>query len=121
MQNIQDVFSRLVGKRLEQRKLRKIYRETLKSSPEYQEVMAEIDGFREKKKRIEEKVQVQFSSELNKIAELESDMKLDKELLNDSVLTKLAKGEIVKVRDTYNNTYDPIMTVRFKKSDEQEQ
>ncbi len=119
MQDIQDVFLRMIGKRSEQRTLRRLYRETLRSLPEYQEMMAEMEGLREKKKRLEEKVETQFSFELNKAEELGSDVKLDKDLLNDMVLTNIAKGEIVKVRDSYNAIYNPIITVKFKKSDEE--
>jgi len=30
-------------------------------------------------------------------------------------MTKLMKGETVEVKDEYDNTYEPIFSVRFKK------
>jgi len=118
MHSVQDVFIRIQGIKKEQRTLRTLYRDALKSSHEYQEVYAELERLREKKKQIEDSIKAQFNREMEKLDELKSQLQEDAQLLTDSVLTRLMKGEIVKVIDAYNNSYDPIVKVTFKKSEE---
>lgn len=118
MQSVQDVFIRIQGIKKEQRTLRALYRDALLSSAEYKEARAELERIQEKKKKIEDSVKSDFSRELEKIDDLKERLEEDTQLLTDSVLTRLMKGEIVKVIDSYNNTYDPIVKVAFKKAEE---
>lgn len=118
MDSVQDVFIRIQGIKKEQRTLRALYRDALLSSHEYQEVRLDLEKLQEKKKHIEDSIKSQFSSEMEKLDGLKDQLQEDVQLLTDSVLTRLMKGEIVKVIDAYNNSYDPIMKVAFKKSEE---
>lgn len=118
MQSVQDVFIRIQGIKKEQRTLRALYRDSLRSSHEYQEVRLELERLQEKKKHVEDSIKSQFSSEMEKLDDLKGKFQEDAQLLTDSVLTRLMKGEIVKVIDAYNNSYDPIVKVTFKKSEE---
>ncbi len=58
-----------------------------------------------------------LSVELDQLVE---ELKEDHNKLADMVLSAIARGEIIKVRDMRNTVYDPIVKVTFKKSDEQE-
>lgn len=118
MDSVQDVFIRIQGIKKEQRALRALTKDALVSSAEYKEVNADLEQLREKKKHIEDGIKAQFSKELEKLDELKEQLQGDVQLLTDSVLTRLMKGEIVKVIDAYNNRYDPIVKVAFKKSEE---
>lgn len=118
MDSVQDVFIRIQGIKKEQRTLRALYRDALLSSADYKEARAELQHVQEKKKKIEDSVKSDFSKELEKLDDLGERLEEDTQLLTDSVLIRLMKGEIVKVIDTYNNTYDPIIKVAFKKSEE---
>lgn len=118
MDSVQDVFIRIQGIKKEQRTLRALYRDALLSSAEYKEVQDELAGLKEKKKHIEDAIKSDFSKELEKLDDLKERLGEDTQLLTDTVLTQLMKGEIVKVIDTYNNKYDPIVKVAFKKSEE---
>jgi predicted P-loop ATPase/GTPase len=116
--SVHDIFFRIQGIKKEQRTLRALYRDALKNSHEYQEVYAELERLREKKKTIEDSIKAQFNREMEKLDELKGQLHEDGQLLTDSVLTRLMKGEIVKVVDVYNNSYNPIVKVTFKKSEE---
>ncbi len=118
MESVQDVFIRIQGIKKEQRTLRALYRDALLSSVEYKEARAEKERLQEKKKNVEDSIKADFSKELEKLDELKQQLQEDVQLLTDSVLTRLMKGEIVKVIDAYNNKYDPIVKVAFKKSEE---
>ena len=62
--------------------------------------------------------QVLDLSVLNKLGFLDDfkiDLESDATMLSDIALSKFIKGETVKVVDEYNNTYQPIFTVKFKK------
>jgi hypothetical protein len=46
----------------------------------------------------------------------EADIAADNLLLSDAAMTMMMKGERVEVQDEYNNVYDPIFQVKFKKA-----
>ena len=71
---------------------------------------------REKKKQIEGSTKQQFASELTKLDDYAIDLAGDYELLSDAALTKLMKGETVEVTDEYDNKYEPLFSVKFKKA-----
>ena len=75
-----------------------------------------LKTLRETKKQLEQGVRQQFSGELDKLAAYAIDLKADAELLSDAAMTRLMKGERVEVQDEYHNVYDPVITVKFKKS-----
>ncbi len=121
MNTLQDVFIRIQESKKKQRELRAMYREAQQKSPEYQDIVAEIQTLQEKKKTIEQKLKTEFSRELQQIDELKSELKEEQEKLVSLALARFAKGETMKVIDSYNNVYDPIIKVSFKKSDDQRQ
>ncbi len=121
MNTLQDVFISIQESKKKQRELRSMYREAQQKSPEYQDIVAEIQALREKKKTIEQKLKSEFSRELEQIDELKSELKEEQEKLVSLALARFAKGETMKVIDSYNNVYDPVIKVSFKKSDDQRQ
>lgn len=96
-----------------------MYREAQVQSPEYQDIVAEIKALQEKKRTIEQKLKAQFSQELEQIDRIKSELKEEQEKLVALAISHLAKGEVMKVIDSYNNVYDPVIKVSFKKSDDQ--
>lgn len=95
-----------------------MYRDALTTEKGYREIVDEIKTLREKKKRIEVLVRTRFQRELQRLDDIKNEMQGDTTQLTDAVLTQIAQGKIVKVRDADNNSYDPILKVNFKKSDE---
>ncbi|MBI4239957.1 hypothetical protein HY620_03135 [Candidatus Uhrbacteria bacterium] len=120
MASIQDVFFTIQDIKKQQREIRKMYTEALDKASDYQDVTDQLAALREKKKIIEQKIKSEFSRELDKLDDLKDGLKAEQERMSMMVLDQLAKGEIIKVRDSYNNSYDPIVKVSFKKSDESE-
>ena len=115
MPDIQDVFARLQKLRGEQRNIRKQFKEALKSSFEHEEISEKIKTLREKKKQIELSVRQNMESDIRRLEDLTIDIESDQELISDIALTKLMKGETVKVTDEHNAEFEPIFVVKFKK------
>jgi len=116
MSNLQEVFLRIRTNRQEQKKLKEVYRDALINSPSYKEVVDELNELKVKKTQIEADVKSQFSSEFTKLEDLKIDLDSDMEMISDLALTQLMKGETVKVKDEYEVEYDPLFTVKFKKT-----
>ena len=115
MQDIQEIFSRVREAKKQMKDLKAAYKDALETSQEYQETSEALKTLREKKKQIERVTKEQFASELTKIDDLKIDIASDMELLSDIALTKFMKGEEVEIRDEYDNSYEPVFKVNFKK------
>lgn len=115
MQDIQEIFNRIQEIKKKQKDIRSSYKEALASSQEYVELTDKLKIMREKKKQIENMIKSDFSSEFTKLDDLKIDLESDMEMLSDIVITKTMKGESVEIKDEYDNNYEPIFTVRFKK------
>lgn len=120
MSTIQDTFFKIQDTKKKQREIRSVYREALSKSYDYQDITAQIKTLREKKKKIEDGIKSEYSREFDMLDDYAEALKTEQDRISDMVLTSLAKGEIIKVRDMRNTAYDPIMKVVFRKSDEQE-
>lgn len=115
---MQDVFISVQEKKKKQRELRSIIRDAYAQSGEYQDIVAELKTVREKKKTFEQQVTARYSSEIEQLERIKSELKEEHEKLISMTLAHLAKGEIVKVLDSYNTVYDPVLKISFRKSDE---
>lgn len=116
MQDIQEIFNRMQEIKKKQKDIRSAYKEALDASQEYHEIGDKIKTLRERKKQIENSTKQDFSGEFTKLEDFKIDLESESTLLSDAALSKLMKGETVQVTDEYNNTYEPLFTVKFKKS-----
>jgi len=116
MDKLQEAFNRIQEIKNEQKKIKSAYRDALSTSPTYQKVSEDLKELREKKKKIEQDVRVDFSSEFTKLDDMKIDLESESVLLNDIAITYLMKGETVKVTDQYENAYEPTFSVKFKKA-----
>jgi predicted nuclease with TOPRIM domain len=116
MQDLQEIFNRMQEVKKKQKDIRSTYKEALDSSEEYKDVTDKLKTLRERKKQIENTIKESYSTELTKLDDFKIDLESDAQMLSDMALTKLMKGETVQVVDEYNNTYEPLFTVKFKKS-----
>lgn len=115
MPNLQEVFDRMQKSKKRQKEIRDMYNEALAATPEYGELNDKMKIQRERKKQIEQAIKESFSKELTELEDLKVDIESDNELISDMSLTQLVKGETVAVKDQYENEYEPIFSVRFKK------
>lgn len=115
MQDIQEIFNRIQEEGRELRELRAVYKDSLNSTGEYQEIVEEIKSFRDRKKQIEAAVDGQMSEHMAKMEQTAKSIANGKQMLADIALSTLLKGEIVKVVGPNDTTYEPSFSVRFKK------
>ncbi len=116
MQDIQEIFNHIQEIKKKQKDIRSAYKDALTSSQEYIEIGEKIKTLRERKKQIESSVKADFSSELTKLDDYKIDLESDNVMLSDAAMSKLMKGETVAVTDEYNNNYEPVFSVKFKKA-----
>ncbi len=111
MKNIQEVFGDLQNKKRELKELQKNVRDTLASTPEYEDIKSQLQKLKERKKVIE-------NSTVESLAPGMDNLKLEvrqfSEMLSDIAMINLMKGETVSI-DYDNAKYEPVISVRFKK------
>jgi len=115
MKDIQEVFRRVQKLKGEQKDLRKQYKEALISSLENQEISEKIKSLRQRKKQIELSIRQGMESEIRRLEDVGIDIESDLELISDLAMTKLMKGETIKVTDDQNSEYEPVLVVKFRK------
>ena len=116
MQDIQQTFSKIREMKKEQKDIRGMYKDALAQADSYEETVEELKKLREKKKSIEERIQGELGKSWDKHEELKYEIDTHKEMLNDIAITTLMKGETVAVKDEFDNAYEPIWKVNFKKT-----
>jgi uncharacterized coiled-coil DUF342 family protein len=116
MQNIQEVFNKIREMKKEQKDLKEMYKDALVQADEYEEIVEKIKELREKKKQIETRIQGELGRAWDKLEDLKLEVDTNKEMLNDIALTTLMNGETVMVKDEFENAYEPIWKVNFKKT-----
>jgi hypothetical protein len=115
MTSVQEIFNRIQKSKKEAKDIKLIYRDALANSNALKDVTEEIKALREKKKKIEDGLKEDFRSEFDKLEVLKADIENDTMLLSDAALTQYIKGEGLEIRDEYENKYEPIFKVQFKK------
>lgn len=118
MQQLQIVFDEMVENKKELNGLKEMYRDALKDTDQYEEIVKQIKELRAKKKAIETAVQNKMGRAYEKIEELTSEIKGQKDMLSDIAMTTLMDGKTVEVSDPFGNVYEPAYKVNFKKSNE---
>lgn len=113
---IHEVFNRIKEKKKEKRVLHTSFKDALQNSKAYQDIVEEFERLKAKKLQAETTIKAEFEAELRRIDELKTHLASDMQLLSDMALTSLMKGETVQVTDENDQKYDPVFSVRFKKS-----
>ncbi|MFA6547516.1 MAG: hypothetical protein WCT11_01055 [Candidatus Magasanikbacteria bacterium] len=115
MADIQEIFNRILETKKKQKDIKSAYRDALASSEEYKTIEDKLKDLRARKKQIENSIKQDFSGEFQKLDDFKVDLESDNTMLSDAAFSKLVKGETVAVIDEYNNNYEPLFTVKFKK------
>lgn len=116
MPNIQEIFNNIQKAKKEQKEIKAMYRDALANSSGYQKAVEELNVLKEKKKKIEESMRDDFRTEFDKLEVLKADIENDTMLLSDAALSEYIKGKHVEIVDEYENKYEPIFKVQFKKA-----
>jgi hypothetical protein len=116
MKNPQEIFNKIHEIKKEHKTIKTMYRDALESSHEYRDIVEKIDELKTKKKEIEKHAKEELGNDAVKLETLKLDLKGYKETLTDVAISTLMSGETVKVTDHENNEYEPVFSVRFKKT-----
>ncbi|MEA2006602.1 MAG: hypothetical protein U9O20_00360 [Patescibacteria group bacterium] len=116
MKSIQEVFINLKEVSEEQKEIRKEYRDALTQADNYEETLEKLDELKQEKKQIEEKIQGTMGSRWEKLEDLKNKAKELKQMQSDVAITTLMDGKTVEVQDEFNNVYEPVFSVSFKKT-----
>jgi len=114
--NIQDVFIAIQEKKAELKDLKSVCKQIQDNSAEFKEIEEKMKVLREKRKSVLSAIQSQCANEVTKIEDLKIDIESDQEMLNDIAMLKYTKGEPIEIKDKYDNEYEPVFSVKFKKS-----
>lgn len=115
MQDIQQIFMRIEEAKKKMKDIKKMYNDALNGVQEYQELLDKKKTMEARRKAIIEATKQSLASELTKLEDLKIDLDSDMELLSDTALNMLVKGETVEVKDKNDVQYEPVFTVKFKK------
>lgn len=115
MKDLQEVFVRLQEAKKRQKEIRSMYKDALDNTPGYKELVEELKTMRDKKKQVETAIKEQFAKEMIELDDLKVDIESDNQLITDIALTQYVQGNTVEVTDEYENQYEPIFKVSFKK------
>lgn len=117
MASLNEIHKTLETKRREMRELNRMFRDELKHSAEYQQIVEQIDTLKEKKKTVESAIRASSQSSLANLDLLKLDVKSYTEMLSDVALNKYAAHENIEIVDEENVRWLPTFTVKFKKED----
>lgn len=115
MKSVQEVFDEIKKLKEEQKEIRKMYKDALANADKYEEITEEAKDLKEKKKQIETRVQSQMGKSWERFEEIKDELESQKEMMSDIAMTTLMDGKTVEVKDEYDNQYEPVYTVTFRK------
>jgi len=112
----QTVFQKISSLKREQKELKTAYRDALSHDKHYQEAAEVLKTMKEKKATLESKVRSDFGPEFQRMEELKQSISDEEMMLSDIALSSVMKGEKVELYDENEAQYEPIMSVKFKKT-----
>lgn len=116
MNDLQEVFNRIRETQRKSKEIRKMYKDSLIAHQEYQQVVEKFDNLKLRKKQIETEIKSDQEADFQKLDAYKMHIQNDTEMLSDMALNKLVSGETVEVTDEAGDKYEPLFTVKFKKS-----
>ena len=116
MQDIQVLFNELQLMKKEQKEIKKEYRDALMNANGYEEVSDELKKLREKKKQIETMTQSQMGERYAHLEDLKKKSEESEQAITDVAMSTLMEGKSIEIKDEYDNAYEPIYKITFKKA-----
>lgn len=116
MQDLQEIFNRIQEIKKDIGAIRAAYKDMLSATGDYEDIKHKLDGYRLRKKQIENSVKEQMAKEFDDMERLKFDLVSDQMLLSDLALSKYLKGQSIEITDAKNAKYDPVFSVKFKKA-----
>jgi hypothetical protein len=113
--SVQDIYNQIRENKKEQKNIRKEYKDALLSANEYEETVEKMKELREKKKQIENITQDRMGSRWDELEMLKAKAVEMEELLTDVAINDLMSGKTVSVKDEFENDYEPVYKISFRK------
>jgi len=119
MMDAQMVFNRLSKLKQEQKELKAAYRDALTHDKNFQDCAEALKLAKDKKAQAEKHIKSDFGPEFDRLDELKQLINDDQMILSDLTFNSLVKGEKVEIYDEHETQYEPVLSVRFKKTNKQ--
>ncbi|HLN18892.1 MAG TPA: hypothetical protein VK255_01850 [Patescibacteria group bacterium] len=115
MRDIQEVYNELQENKKSQKEIKREYKDALVNANEYEETVAKVKELREKKKQIENLVQSRLGARWDEFEKLKAKSEELNQMITDIAMTTLMDGKTVEIKDEFNNSYEPVYKITFKK------
>lgn len=115
MKDIQGIYNTMEERKKELKDLKDMYKDARENSLPYQKVLEKLQDIKNQKALLEKNIKDGMGKDYEKMEELKAELQSDKEMMTDIALTKLMKGETVELKDKYDNQYEPVFSVTFRK------
>lgn len=117
MENVTQVFQRIEKNKEELKENKKLFLQKCEEYGGYEDLIEQRKKINEEIKKLKSNVAGNNQELFSKIEDLKIDIKSDKEVLNDMVMTKLTKGEVLDITDKEENKYQAHFNFSFKKEE----
>lgn len=115
MRNIQEVYNELQENKKEQKNIRREYKDALANANEYEETTEKLKEIRDKKKQIENITQSRLGARWDEYEKLKAKAAELDQMITDIAMSTIMEGKSVAIKDEYNNSYEPVYKISFKK------
>lgn len=112
---VQEVYNDIRENKKEQKNIRREYKDALLSADEYEETVEKMKELREKKKQIENIIQSRMGARWDELEMLKAKAAEKEEMLTDIAMNDLMSGKTVAVKDEFDNDYEPVYKISFRK------
>lgn len=116
MKDLQSLFNHIQEMKKDMKTIKKEFSDTLANADDHELILEELKKLKERKKQIETRVQEQMGKRYAELESLKDEVESEQEMLNDIAMTTLMDGKTVEVMDEYQNRYEPLFSVKFKKA-----
>jgi predicted nuclease with TOPRIM domain len=115
MMDLQEVYNELQENKKEQKEIRREYKDALGNANEFSETEEELKKLKEKKKQMENVTQSRMGGRWDKFEKLKARAKELDQIITDVAMSTLMDGKTVAVKDQYDNSYEPVYKITFKR------
>jgi len=113
---LQELHDEINAMKKERKELNQMMKDELSHNERYGQLVEEMTALRIEKKGIENEIQAAIPADMERLDELKIDIKSSEELLSDLAFNMLMKDEKIEISDEYDNQYEPMIMVKFKKA-----
>lgn len=109
------MYNELQENKKEQKEIRREYKDALANANEFEETEEKLKELREKKKQIETMTQSRFGARWDQMEKLKAKAEELNQMMSDIAMSNLVEGKAVAIKDEYDNDYEPVYKITFKK------